>query len=121
MNRLLIVDDEAEILELLRMFFAGHEVQVAQNADRALEILRQREIDLMITDVRMPGRSGLDLVDDCHRLKPELPIIVITGHFFKAPEGRHPAVARWVQKPFRRQMIIDAVDEVLKRKRGGGP
>ncbi|HEX5069229.1 MAG TPA: response regulator [Vicinamibacterales bacterium] len=97
-RRLLVVDDEAEIVELLRLTFEDFEVDTALDADSALARLRVGTFDALITDVRMPGRSGLTLIDHAVELSPGIVVIVITGHHQEFGSDRR--VARWIPKPF---------------------
>jgi DNA-binding NtrC family response regulator len=111
-RRLLLVDDEAEIVELLRMTFHDFEVEGALNVDSALDLLRTKPFDAMITDVRMPGQSGLSLIDRAVEIRPGIAVIVITGHHQEfAGDAR---VARWVAKPFSisgiRSTLLDVLD-----------
>jgi len=105
--RLLIVDDEAEILELIRLIFSQHEVSTAHDAPSALALLASASYDILITDVRMPGASGLDLLDQARKLQPGIHAIVITGHQYE--EQNYPGVARWILKPFRAAALREAV------------
>ena len=108
-GRLLLVDDEEEILELLRLSFREFESVTAISAAAALDALRQSHFDVLITDIRMPGESGLSLIDRARAADPGLIIIVITGHHQEVPPDIRPKVHHWILKPFKRQMIRDAV------------
>jgi DNA-binding NtrC family response regulator len=113
-RRLLLVDDEAEILELLTLTFHDFDVETALNVDAALDLLRAKPFDAIITDVRMPGRSGLSLIDHATALCPGVPVMVITGHHQDfAGDTR---VARWIPKPFSVSGIRAIVEDVLERR-----
>lgn len=110
-RRLLVVDDEAEIVELLRLTFEDFDVETALNADSAIDHLREKQFDAIITDIRMPGRSGLSLIDEAATLSPGASVIVITGHHQLIESDAR--VARWVHKPFSIAGIRTTVAEVL--------
>jgi len=110
-HRLLCVDDEAEILELLKLTFHDFHVETALNADAALDLLRAHRFDAMLTDVRMPGQSGLSLIDRAVTLCPDIAVIVMTGHHHDAGSDRR--VARWILKPFSIIGIRATVQDVL--------
>ena len=110
-HRLLFVDDEAEILELLKLTFHDFDVETALNADAALDLLRTNRFDAILTDVRMPGQSGLTLIDRAIALCPDMAVIVMTGQHHEAASDRR--VARWVLKPFSITGIRATVQEVL--------
>ena len=109
--RLLLVDDEAEILELLRMAFHDFDVETALNAESATDLLRTKSFDALITDVRMPGGSGLTLIDHATALRPGIAVIVMTGHH-QGPASDE-RVARWVFKPFSVSAFRATVLDVL--------
>ena len=80
-HRILVVDDERSMREFLEIFFRreGFDVVTAENVDTAEVVLENDEIDVVITDMQMPGRSGLDLLHAARELSPESVVIVITA------------------------------------------
>src|SRR6202163_2035527 len=78
---ILIVDDEANTLASLSRAFrlAGHEATVCDNAVRALDLLRTETFDLILSDVVMPGKSGLELLEDLKKNGVKTPIVLISG------------------------------------------
>ena len=66
--RLLFVDDEPEILELLVLMFRDCESETALNTESALEILRKKHFDVLVTDIKMPGAGGLSLIDSAKKM-----------------------------------------------------
>ena len=78
---ILIVDDEEAQRKVLAGFLRkrGFEVVQAGDVGTALEIAASRTIDLVLTDMRMPGQTGLDLLGELYRLNPEVPVIVMTA------------------------------------------
>jgi len=81
-NNILIVDDEAEILDLIDEFLSmeGFNVQKASSGNDAIEILQNYEIELVITDIRMPGMDGLELLDWIKKNDQRTEVIIMTGH-----------------------------------------
>lgn len=79
---LLVIDDEKNIREGLATDFEmdGYDVKIAANGDEGLEFLSKGDIDLVITDLRMPGTSGEDVLKKVTREMPGIPVIVLTGH-----------------------------------------
>ena len=107
--KLLFVDDEQEIIEYLVLVFPDCDSKTALNAESALEALRKERFDVLITDMKMPGGSGLRLIDSAKELWPGLPIIVITGHYKEMPPDTEAKVLRWILKPFSISTIREAV------------
>lgn len=118
-QRILIVDDVPEILLLLRKLVArmGYQVEIAADAQRALEVLHERPIDLLLTDWAMPGMSGGELIaslkgDERWR---NIPSIVLTGH--DTDTERSDAMAagcdRFLVKPVKRDELQRVITELL--------
>lgn len=82
MSRILVVDDDRLLRERLARAFRdrGHDVDVAAAADEALEVARRAVPGRAVVDLRMPGRSGLELVRDLLALDPGMRIVVLTGY-----------------------------------------
>ena len=81
MSRILVIDDEEIIrtlmLEILES--AGHEVVGAETAERALTLLEETEFELVVSDVVMPGLSGLELLGAVRARRASLPVVLVTG------------------------------------------
>src|SRR5271169_2763551 len=78
---LLIVDDDANTLASLARAFrlAGHEATVCDNAARALELVKSQPFDMMLSDVVMPGKDGLSLLEELRGLGISLPVVMVSG------------------------------------------
>jgi len=116
----LICDDEVVLRELVRAALAERPLEVieATTGDEALALARDRRPDLIVIDMRMPGRSGLDVVREA-RADPALvgtPVILLTARAQAADRDAAEAVGvdRFVAKPFSLQALRDAVDELLQ-------
>jgi YesN/AraC family two-component response regulator len=107
--RLLFVDDEPEILELLVLMFHDCGSQTALNTESALDMLRKERFDVLVTDIKMPGAGGLSLIDSAKKMFPNLAIVVITGHHQEVPQDTGAKVHQWILKPFSRETIRAAV------------
>src|SRR4030095_1489110 len=79
-SKLLIVDDEQGMRQLLSIVFReGHEVRTAENGRRALELLREEEADLIISDVKMPDMGGIELLRAARERLPEVAVVMMTA------------------------------------------
>lgn len=80
--KILIVDDEEIMHTLLSTFITemGHQSHSAYTGEEAFQIVQDQSFDLVLTDVRMPGMDGLELLEKIHQHTPSLPVVVITGH-----------------------------------------
>lgn len=81
MGRVLLVDDDRDVLETLaaRFAVAGHDVIACASYIEATDRLQPGFEGCVVTDIRMPGKTGLDLIELAHKIDPELPILVLTG------------------------------------------
>ncbi|RMG44294.1 MAG: sigma-54-dependent Fis family transcriptional regulator [Acidobacteria bacterium] len=104
MALVLVVDDERGIREVLRAALAadGHDVLTASGATAALEHLRERPVDLLITDLAMPGIDGVELLRRAREIRPDVPAIVITAYGSKetAIEAMRHGAVNYLEKPF---------------------
>ena len=104
MARLLIVDDEIKLLRLLERLFVedGHQVTTATRAEDAERRLQQGDYDLLVTDVRLPRRSGIDLLRFAKDLQPDLQVVVISayGTVSGAVEAMRIGAFDYLLKPF---------------------
>ena len=119
--RVLVVDDEAAICLLLEesLTEAGFQCNTASSGQEALEILQQQEFDVLISDLRMPGMSGLALLEAAQAKYPGMILILATGggDIQAGIEAKKQYVHDFLVKPFR----LEAVVTTLKRALGNEP
>jgi excisionase family DNA binding protein len=115
--RILVVDDEAAIRELLAktLALADYDVDVAPEGRTAVERLRGSSYDLLITDLRMPGVDGLSVIREARRFRPDLPVVIITGFSTEtsAIEAINLGVAGYLTKPFRVPKVLAVAAKAL--------
>lgn len=118
-ERILVVDDSVETAEVIERNLqnAGYNVLTSTNVDKAVKILVSTDIDLVITDLKMPGASGLDLVRYVRENCPDTEVMMITG--YATVEGAVAAIKigaeEYLKKPFTDQELIDSVTNVLNK------
>jgi CheY-like chemotaxis protein len=121
MGRILIVEDDKSVRELLREILrrAGHEVVAAGNGKEALAQYKQSPADLIITNILMPEKEGLETIQELRREDPDIKIIAISGGGQIGPAdylevARRFGAMRTFSKPFDRKELLKAVDELLE-------
>jgi DNA-binding NtrC family response regulator len=118
---LLIVDDDANTLASLARAFrlAGHEATVCDNAARALELVKSHPFDMMMSDVVMPGKDGLSLLEELRALGISLPVVMISGqaNIEMAVRATRLGAIDFLEKPLSTDKLLLTVDNVLKLKR----
>jgi two-component system response regulator GlrR len=113
----LLVDDDADLLRLLtmRLQAAGHRVTAVASAEAALAQLAVERPQLVLSDVRLPGRDGLALFDELRQRHPALPVILLTAHgtIPDAVEATARGVFSYLTKPFDGKALLDKVAQAL--------
>lgn len=112
--KILIVDDEVQLLELLKMEFEeyGFQVYVAENVDNAIEILDKEELKLILSDLKMPARSGKDLLNYTKENYPKVRFLFMSG-FSEAGDEDVAQAEYFFQKPFSLQTVVNQVKSML--------
>ncbi|MHC1730227.1 MAG: sigma-54-dependent transcriptional regulator [Syntrophobacteraceae bacterium] len=116
---ILVVDDDLNILAVLeaRLSSTDYQVLTASGGEEALEVLKSRQIDLMITDVKMPGMGGMDLFSAAQQARPGLPVMFLTayGTIPDAVKALKAGAIDYLTKPFNGRELVAKVQEVLKK------
>lgn len=119
--RLLIVDDEQSMREFLEIMLSqdGYEVRTASTGEEGIEIYRKEAADLVLTDVRMPGMSGLDLIREIHSLDPTTPTIAITAYASAGDAIRalREGAYDYISKPFQLEDLRIVIRNALEAQR----
>ncbi|MCU0578267.1 MAG: sigma-54 dependent transcriptional regulator [Desulfobacterota bacterium] len=117
METLLVVDDEKNYLLVLKELLVeeGYEVLTAQSVQGALEILAETDPDLVLTDMKMPGMSGLELLERVKQKDPQMPVIMMTafGTVEKAVEAMRKGAYDYITKPFDNEILKKTVATAL--------
>ena len=116
---ILVVEDNADVGQFAETLLAelGHSVTLATSGEMALELTRERDFDLVFSDVVMPGMGGLRLAEQLAREKPELPVILATGYsqeIAQSGSGGRPVIL----KPYRLATLSQALADAMIGSRG---
>jgi DNA-binding NtrC family response regulator len=118
---LLIVDDDSSTLASLSRAFrlSGHQATVCDNAARALELIKGQRFDLVFSDVVMPGKDGLSLLEDLRGLGLQLPVVMISGqaNIEMAVRATRLGAVDFLEKPLSTDKLLLTVENVLRLKR----
>src|SRR3989449_7585030 len=111
--KILLIEDDASVAGGLKkeLQVEGYEVAVAERGDKGLAQAKAQPFDVVITDLKMPGMSGLELVEQLHATKPKLPIILVTafGTTETAIEATKLGAYDYLLKPFDMAELLDLV------------
>lgn len=121
METILIVDDEKNYLIVLEALLGpeGFEIVTSPNAIDALDLVRNSDLDLIIADMKMPGMTGMELLEECKKVKPELPVIIMTayGTIETAVEAMKKHACDYITKPFQNEQLKLTVKKALENYR----
>jgi nitrogen regulation protein NR(I) len=119
-GNILLIEDDAGIVMTLRRVLAdeGHRVSVEKRGDAGLAAAEKDSFDLIITDLKLPGVNGLDLVRRLHSARPHLPIILMTAHGTTetAIEATKSGAYDYVLKPFEIPEFLELVEKALRSR-----
>jgi len=115
--KILAIDDQAIIRDLLVNMFgsAGHEVTTAERGEEGIAKFKIQRFDLVVTDLSMPDLSGWEVAREVKKMRPEVPVILITGwgQNFDEEKLKETGVDRVVTKPFRIEQLMKTVEELV--------
>lgn len=113
--RVLVVEDQDAVLKSLSASLErfGYDVMTASNANDALKLMEDITPALLLTDVRMPGQSGIELVAKARQRLPALPVVMMTGFVNEDVESSRLRVW-WLQKPFTPEKLHDTISSALR-------
>lgn len=118
--KILLVDDEKEFVETLaeRLAARDFEVSTALDGDEGIKRLREREIDVVILDVLMPGKDGIQTLQEIKQIKPILEVIMLTGHgtIETAIQGMRLGAYDYLMKPTDMAELVDKINKAAGRK-----
>jgi DNA-binding NtrC family response regulator len=119
-KKMLVVDDDQVIREGLRRILGreGYYVETFAGGAMALQRLQQDQFDLVITDLKMPGLSGMEVLKGIRALQPEVPIVIITGYATveTAVEALKSGAVDYISKPFTPQELCRKIEGALEQK-----
>lgn len=121
MEKILVVDDDKSILKVmhLRLKDKGYQVTTANKADDAVALVKGDAFDLALVDLKLNGKSGIELMKELHEINPEMPIIILTAHgtIDSAVEAMKKGAYSYLTKPFDFQDLLLQINKCLEKTR----
>lgn len=119
---ILIVDDEEIIRDFLSEVLEGYDISMACDGDEAIEKLKKRPFDLVITDLRMPKVPGEEVVKAARELHPNAKVIVISGYssLYTVSQSVSHGACAFLSKPFSIKELMQTVSSALEGNEGVG-
>lgn len=119
MAHVLIVDDEPDMLALLDMIITektNHKVTTTNNPLEVPRLIKEGAYNLLITDLKMPGMDGIELIAEIRKIDAHIPLSIITayGSTESAEEAVNKGAYDYITKPFRKEQILNSVNTAMK-------
>lgn len=120
-GKVLVIDDEEKMCGFLQLVLSqdGHKVVAATSGEQALDIMRSKtDLDVIVTDLMMPGIGGMDVLEEAKRLLPDTPVIMITGYSTveNAVQAMKAGAFDYLPKPFKVDEVKLVVSKALDRR-----
>ena len=119
-RNILIVDDDAAMRQMLESLFKeqGYEVVQADSANAALECAREAEFDAVLSDIKMPGKSGVKMVGELRGIRPDTPVVLMTafGSIDSAVEAMRAGAFDYITKPFEPEAVLLTLERAVERR-----
>ena len=119
MNKILVVDDDRRVLEVIksRMEFEEFQVYTSKKYEDAVHSAKKEAFDLALVDLKLFGKSGIDLMEELHRIQPEMPVIILTGFgsVNSAVDAMKRGACTYLTKPFDFEELFLCVRQCLEK------
>jgi two-component system response regulator GlrR len=120
-GKILVVDDDSNLLEVIRMRLesAKYDVVTALRQEDAVRALKDHTLDLSIIDLQLENTDGITLMEDLHRINPEIPVIILTayGTIESAVEAMRRGAYSYLTKPFDPRELLSQIDNAMEKRR----
>ncbi len=118
---ILVVDDDPNILQVIKMRLVsgGYNVTTSDNGEEALSLVQQEPFDLMVLDLKLDEEDGISLMEDIHRLNPNIPVIILTayGTIKSAVNAMKKGAYGYLTKPFEGHELLLQIENCLEKRR----
>ena len=119
--KILFVDDDSAILNIVDKYLTrqGYKVSLAESGDEALQLLKDKNFDIVFTDFKMPGLDGIELLARIKEYSPEIEVIIVTGHgtLESAVKAMKTGSYDYLQKPFKLNLLKIIIDRIVEEKK----
>ena len=121
----LAIDDEQIVLDSIRkiLLAEGFEIDLSLNSREGLEWANTRDYDIVLTDIRMPEIGGMRILRDVKRIKPSLPVVIITGYatVTGAVQAMKLGASDYIEKPFTPDVLLASINKALQKAEAEEP
>lgn len=119
--KILFVDDDSAIRDIVEKYLTreGYKISLAESGNKALELLKDKDFDIVFTDFKMPGIDGLELLSRIKEYRPEIEVIIVTGHgtMESAVKAMKIGSYDFLQKPFKLDILKIIINRIVEEKK----
>ncbi len=120
-SSILIIDDDTSVLETTAVLLREHGYSVisCENAKDAIAKLHENKVDVVLTDIRMPEASGIELLEEVHRIDMDIPVILMTAYaeLDVAISAMGKGAFDFIVKPYKSELLVNSVEMAVKHKK----
>ncbi len=120
-GKILVVDDDSNLLEIIKMRleFADYDVVTAMEEEDALKAAKEQAIDISIIDLHLAKRNGISVMEDVHKIIPDMPVIILTayGTIESSFEAMQKGAYSYMTKPFDLRELLSHIEKALESSR----
>ncbi len=120
-GKILVLDDDSNLLEIIKMRLeaSDYDVITVQDEEDALKAVKEQAFDLSIIDLQLKERDGISVMEDVHKITPEIPVIILTayGSIENAVEAMNKGAFDYMTKPFDSRELLSQIKKALKNGR----
>ena len=122
-GKILVVDDDSNLLEIIKMRLesSDYEVTTVLEEEDALKAVKEQAFDLSIIDLQLKERDGISVMEDVHKITPDIPVIILTayGSIENAVEAMNKGAYDYMTKPFDSGELLFQIKKAIKNGREG--
>jgi two-component system response regulator GlrR len=119
-GKILVLDDDSNLLEIIKMRLesSDYEVITVQDEEDALKAVKEQAFDLSIIDLQLKERDGISVMEDVHKITPDIPVIILTayGSIENAVEAMNKGAYDYMTKPFDSGELLSQIKKALKNR-----
>ncbi len=120
-GKILVLDDDSNLLEIIKMRLesSDYEVFTVQDEEDALKAVKEQAFDLSIIDLQLKERDGISVMEDVHKITPDIPVIILTayGSIENAVEAMNKGAYDYMTKPFDSGELLFQIKKAIKKRR----
>ena len=115
MASIILIDDYDHFRMIINMMLegSGHDVRLASNGQEGIDLFKEEPADLVITDLHMPGKSGIDIIPELRALSSDVKIVIMSGFMHQSRNAKEMGADKFITKPISSKKLFEVIDELV--------